>query len=418
MREELALGLDEARERTLRLTDIDEIDLTRVHDPLMGPLVWDLAHVGQQEDLWLLREGEVEREAVLPQQVDRLYDAFLHPRQERPSLPLLTATESRSFISDVRGRALDKLEKSEDLFPFAMVTQHEQQHDETMLATHQLRSGVPLLGGGATLPPGRQAPHDSVLVPGGEFVLGVNADDEPWSLDNERPAHVVDIPAFRIGRFPVTNSEWQAFIDDDGYNSARWWTVAGWQHRTDAELTAPRFWRADGSRCRFGILEDVPPDEPVQHICYYEAEAYAAWSGARLPTETEWEKACVWDPTAGRRRRWPWGARRVDDTLANLGGEALRPAPVGAYPGSASAYGAEQMIGDVWEWTSSQLGPWPGFVPMLYATYSEPFFGQNLRVLRGGSWAVGAPAIRPSFRNWDLPIRRQIFSGVRLAWDV
>jgi iron(II)-dependent oxidoreductase len=96
----------------------------------------------------------------------------------------------------------------------------------------------------------------------------------------------------------------------------------------------------------------------------------------------------------------------------------LRPAQAGAYPGGASAYGVEQMIGDVWEWTSSGFEPWPGFTPMLYAQYSAPFFGGDYRVLRGGSWAVGGAAIRPSFRNWDLPIRRQIFCGVRLAWDV
>lgn len=418
MRDVLAADLDQARSRTLALTDFDDIELTKVHNPLMGPLVWDLAHVGQQEDLWLLRSGDLSVDAVLPAEVDRLYDAFLHPRPERPTLPLLSPVESRRFISDVRGRVLDRLERTDDLFPYAMVVQHEQQHDETMLATLQLRDGVPLLGRGSALPAGRAVPHDSVVVPAGEFVLGVNADDEPWSLDNERPAHVADLPAFRIARFPVTNEEWQGFIDDGGYNSQVWWSDLGWQHRVDTGLERPQFWSADGSRRRFGVVEDVPADEPVQHVGFYEAEAFASWSGARLPTEAEWEKACVGDPVTGRRRRWPWGDEAPTATLANLGGEALRPAPVGAYPGGASAYGVEQLIGDVWEWTSSRFEPWPGFAPMLYAAYSEPFFGQDLRVLRGGSWAVGQTTIRPSFRNWDLPIRRQIFSGVRLAWDI
>lgn len=417
MREQLAVGLQQARSRTLALTDFDDLELTAIHHPLMGPLVWDLAHVGQQEDLWLLRSGDLGRDAVLPAEVDRLYDAFLHPRAERPSLPLLSPVESRRFISDVRGQVLDRLDQSDDLFPYAMVVQHEQQHDETMLATHQLRDGVPLLGRGSALPAGRDVAHDSVVVPAGEFVLGVDADDEPWSLDNERPAHVVDLPAFRIARFPVTNGQWQGFIADGGYDARSWWSDAGWQHRIDAGLERPQFWSADGSRRRFGIVEDIPPDEPAQHVGFYEAEAFAAWSGARLPTEVEWEKACAWDPVAGRRRRWPWGDDPPTAAVANLGGEALRPAAVGAYPGSASAYGVEQLIGDVWEWTSSRFAPWPGFAPMLYATYSEPFFGQDLRVLRGGSWAVGPATIRPSFRNWDLPIRRQIFSGVRLAWD-
>jgi iron(II)-dependent oxidoreductase len=286
-----------------------------------------------------------------------------------------------------------------------------------MLATHQLRTGPPLLGTGDPLPSGRPVPHDRVLVAGGEFVLGVDAVDEPASLDNERPAHVADVASFRIGRVPVTNAEWQAFIDDGGYDRPHWWSERGWQHRIDGRLERPLFWSADGSRRRFGTVEDIPPDEPVQHVCFFEAEAYAAWAGGRLPTEAEWEKACVWDPVAGRRRRWPWGDSEITAGLANLGGGSLRPADVGAYRVAASAYGVEQMIGDVWEWTSSGFQAWPGFSPMLYSQYSQPFFDGDFRVLRGGSWAVAPGAVRPSFRNWDLPIRRQIFSGVRVAWD-
>lgn len=149
----------------------------------------------------------------------------------------------------------------------------------------------------------------------------------------------------------------------------------------------------DGTRTRFGYVETIPADEPVQHVSYFEAEAYAAWAGARLPTEIEWEKACAWDPATGSRRRYPWGHDEPSATRANLGGAALRPAPVGAYPAGASAYGAEQMIGDVWEWTSSPLRPWPGFVPMIYQRYSQPFFGGDYRVLRG---IVGGGAGHPA----------------------
>ena len=418
MHEQAARGLQEARARTHRLTDIDESELTRQHSPLMSPLVWDLAHVGQQEDLWLLREGDARRDGVLPRDVDRLYDAFQYGRAERVDLPLLAPAQARQFIADVRDRVFDRLATASDVFPFGMVEQHEQQHVETMLATHQLRDGAPLLGNGDPLPPGRPVPHDAVVIPAGPFRLGVDAVDEPFSLDNERPAHVVDLPAFRIGRVPVTNAEWQAFIDDRGYDRPALWSERGWQHRIDAGLERPLFWSADGSRRRFGIVEDIPADEPVQHVCFFEAEAYARWVGGRLPSEQEWEKACVWDPEFGRRRRWPWGDSAATPAVANLGGEALRPAPVGAYPAGASAYGVEQMIGDVWEWTSSGFEPWPGFTPMLYEQYSVPFFGGDFRVLRGGSWAVAPSAIRPSFRNWDLPIRRQIFCGVRVAWDV
>ncbi|HET6698622.1 MAG TPA: ergothioneine biosynthesis protein EgtB [Nocardioidaceae bacterium] len=420
-REAVARALEAARHRSHALTDLDEAELTRQHSALMSPLVWDLAHVGQQEELWLLREGDPRRQGALAADVERLYDAFEHSRASRVDLPLLPPRESRRFIAGVRGRVLDALDRlpddAEALFAYRMVEQHEQQHAETMLATHQLRAGEPVLGSGAALPPGRLLGGDGVLVPAGPFRLGVDAADEPCSLDNERPAWTVDLPAFRIGRVPVTNGEWQQFVDAGGYAEPRWWSESGWRHRVEAGLERPLHWNRDGSRRRFGAIEPIPPDEPVQHVCFFEAEAYAAWAGARLPTEQEWEKACAWDPV-GRRRRWPWGEAPPDADHANLGGTALRPAPVGAYPAGASAYGMEQAIGDVWEWTSSRFEPWPGFTPMLYADYSAPFFGGDYRVLRGGSWAVGGAAIRPSFRNWDHPVRRQIFCGVRLAWDV
>ena len=424
----LADRLARARDRTLALVDLDDAELQRQYDPLMSPLVWDLAHIGQQEELWLLRGGELGHPGMLPADVDGLYDAFTHPRASRADLPLLGPDRARKYCRTVRSLALDALAalpadsgEAEHAFPFAMVVSHEYQHDETMLQALNLRTGAPLLSSaGTALPAGRPGlAGTSVLVPGGEFVLGVDAASEPFSLDNERPAHVVDVPAFRIGRVPVTNAEWRQFIDDGGYREPRWWSERGRQHRDRAGLTAPQFWSADHrSRTRFGRVEDIPPDEPVQHVSYFEAEAYAAWAGARLPTEVEWEKAASWDPAVGTRRRYPWGAAEPTAQLANLGGAALRPAPVGAYPTGGSAYRVEQLLGDVWEWTSSALQPWPGFVPMIYQRYSQPFFGGDYRVLRGGSWAVAGEILRPSFRNWDHPYRRQIFAGVRLAWSV
>jgi gamma-glutamyl hercynylcysteine S-oxide synthase len=423
-RQQLADDLERARTRTLRLVDFDDAELCRQYDPLMSPLVWDLAHIGQQEELWLLRGGDPNRPGILAPEVEALYDAFVHSRASRVDLPLLSPDRARSYCRTVRAAALDALDALPDDpagdFAFGMVVSHENQHDETMLQALNLRTGTPLLADAAALPTGRRGlAGTSVLVSGGPFQLGVDAASEPYSLDNERPAHMVDVPAFRIGRVPVTNGEWQHFIDDGGYTQPRWWSDRGWQHRISAGLVAPQFWSPDGqTRTRFGYVEDIPPDEPVQHISYFEAEAYAAWAGARLPTEVEWEKACAWDAATSTRRRYPWGDAAPSDARANLGGTALRPAPVGAYPAGASAYGAEQMLGDVWEWTSSPLRPWPGFTPMVYQRYSQPFFDGDYRVLRGGSWAVEPAILRPSFRNWDHPYRRQIFSGVRLAWDV
>ena len=427
-RETLARRLTTARDRTLRLVDFDDAELGRQYDPLMSPLVWDLAHIGQQEELWLLRGGNPDRPGMLPPEVERLYDAFVNSRASRVDLPLLPPSDARAYCATVRDKALDALDAladdgpdSQAAFNFGLVISHENQHDETMLQALNLRSGPPLLDSGTPLPPGRPGvAGTSVLVPGGPFVLGVDAVTEPHSLDNERPAHVVDVPAFRIGRVPVTNGEWRQFVDDGGYRRAA--VVVG------ARLGAPRAGGAertavlecaDGTRTRFGHVEDIPADEPVQHVTYFEAEAYAAWAGARLPTEVGvGEGLRLGSRQPVQRRRFPWGASEPTEHLANLGGDALRPAPVGAYPAGASAYGAEQMLGDVWEWTTSPLRPWPGFTPMIYERYSQPFFDGDYKVLRGGSWAVARDILRPSFRNWDHPIRRQIFSGVRLAWDV
>jgi len=389
--------------------------------------MWARSHIGWQEELWLLRGNNPDRPGLLDPKVERYYDAFLNSRASRVDLPLLSPAEARSYCSTVRNKALDSLdalpEDSQAEFNFGLVISHENQHDETMLQALNLRTGPALLDRGTPLPAGRAGvAGTSVLVPAGEFVLGVDAVTEPHSLDNERSAHVVDLPAFRIGTVPVTNGEWRGFIDDGGYDQQRWWSERGWAHRQEAGLRAPEFWNLSGdlagTRTRFGHVEDIPPDEPVQHVTFFEAEAYAAWAGARLPTEQEWEKACAWDPAANARRRYPWGSSAPTTHLANLGGDALRPAPVGAYPAGASAYGAEQMLGDVWEWTTSPLRPWPGFTPMLYEQYSAPFFDGDYKVLRGGAWAVAPSIVRPSFRNWDHPIRRQIFSGVRLAWDI
>jgi iron(II)-dependent oxidoreductase len=426
LRARIVDDLSRARERTAVLTDaVDDDDLIRQHSRLMSPLVWDLAHVGNQEELWLLRDVGG-RDPMLPETVDELYDAFQHPRFERPTLPLLDPQESRRYVREVRGRVLDLVERTafsgrplvQDGFAFGMIVQHEQQHDETMLATHQLRRGAPVLTAPPPPDPGPQALPGEVLVPGGAFTMGTSA--EPWALDNERPAHDVHVPAFWIDTTPVTNAAYQRFIEDGGYDDPRWWTPQGWQHRQDVGLTAPAFWKRDGGswvRRRFGRAEPVPPDEPVMHVSWYEADAYARWAGRRLPTEAEWEKAARHDPATGRSRRYPWGDDDPAPEHANLGQRHLQPAAAGSYPDGASTYGARQLIGDVWEWTATDFHGYPGFRAWPYREYSEVFFGTEYKVLRGGSFGTDAAACRGTFRNWDYPIRRQIFSGFRCARD-
>jgi iron(II)-dependent oxidoreductase len=425
LRERVAEQLRRSRDRSVGLTDaVDDDDLVRQHSKLMSPLVWDLAHIGNQEELWLVRD--VGGREPVRCDIDELYDAFQHPRSDRPQLPLLSPGESRRYVREVRDKVLDVLERvplegrrlTDNAFAFGMIAQHEQQHDETMLATHQLRVGPPVLH--APSPPAAVSPPAvrEVLVPAGPFTMGTST--EPWALDNELPAHQVHLDAFFIDAAPVTNAEYAVFIGAGGYDDRRWWTEEGWQYRMHASLSAPRFWQRDGDRWlrnRFGVIEPIPPDEPVVHVSFHEAAAYAAWAGRRLPTEAEWEKAARLDPVSGRSRRFPWGDEEPGPEHANLGQRHLSPAPVGAYPAGASPLGVHQLIGDVWEWTSTDFAGYPGFAAFPYREYSEVFFGPQYKVLRGGSFGTDPVACRATFRNWDYPIRRQIFAGFRCARD-
>jgi iron(II)-dependent oxidoreductase len=426
LRTHVAAELQRSRARSAALTEaVDDGDLVRQHSPIMSPLVWDLAHVGNQEELWLVRD--VGGRDPVRQDIDHLYDAFRHPRADRPALPLLNPSEARDYVGEVRGKVLDVLERTtlsgrrlvDGGFAFGMIVQHEQQHDETMLATHQLRDGAPVLH--APTPdtaPSLDLPAQ-VLIPAGEFVMGTST--EPWALDNERPAHTARTDGYWLDTTPVTNADYQRFIEAGGYDDPRWWSERGWAHRCEAGLTAPHFWRrdSDGSwwRVRFGVTEPVPGGEPVVHVCFYEAQAYATWAGKRLPTETEWEKAARFDPVTGRSRRYPWGDEDPTEAHANLGQRHLQPAVAGSYPDGASPQGVHQLIGDVWEWTSSGFTGYPGFAPFPYREYSEVFLGGDYRVLRGGSFGTDRSACRGTFRNWDHPVRRQIFAGFRCARD-
>ncbi|MET0903633.1 MAG: ergothioneine biosynthesis protein EgtB [Acidimicrobiales bacterium] len=424
---ELAAALDASRARFVAILEpFDETVLRRQHDILMSPLLWDLAHVANYEDLWLVRAlgGAPTRTGI-----DDLYDAFQQPRNVREALPLLDLASARAYGDAVRGRALELLETADlaedgavrltrDGFVHRMVAQHEHQHAETLLAAIQLlppEEGHVLTA--APTPTGRVTLPAEVHVPGGTFQMG-SAD--PAALDNERPVHEVDVAAFWIDAAPVTNGQHRHFVEDGGYDEPRWWTDSGWKWRQEAALVAPQFWRRDRdgwTRLRFGTVEPLPDDEPVQHVGWYEADAYARWAGRRLPTEAEWEKAAVFDPVTGQSRRWPWGDGPPTAERANLGQRHLGPAPVGAYPDGVSPVGCHQMIGDVWEWTSSDFRAYPGFEWYPYAEYSAAFYGRDHKVLRGSSWATDATVGRSTFRNWDFPIRRQIFAGFRTARD-
>jgi iron(II)-dependent oxidoreductase len=339
---ELASALEHARTRTEALLEpLDDEQLTRQVSALQSPLVWDLAHIGYFEELWLLQRA-AGREPVA-QEHDELYDSFAHGRAERGELPILAPQAARAYVKEVREAVLELLpELAQDDFLVGMVAQHELQHGETMTQTLALADlpGPPPHG-----PPEVEASGD-VLVRAGTFTLG---SDDPWTYDNERAPHVVDLPAFRIDCALVTNEEYANFVEAEGADAPHQWS--------------PR--------------DEPAPREPVQHVSFYEADAYARWAGKRLPSEAEWEKA----------------AKLVGDEL-------------------------EHARGAVWQWTSTWFDGYPGFRAFPYPEYSEIFFGEDYRVLRGGSWVTDPLVARPTFRNWDLPQRRQIFSGIRCASDV
>ena len=404
---ELVEAMSRAREATLRLVkQIDDEQLVAQASPIMSPLVWDLAHIGWFEELWLIRR--VAKNEPSLERFDDVYDAFRHPRGERSRLRILTPPEARAYLESVRKHSLRVLKSValddsdpllRDAYVYGLVLQHELQHQETMLQALQL-SGVAY-----PTPPHedlRSPPrYEDILLPAGPFTLGTNT--QPWAYDNEQPAHVVELPAFSIERHPVTNERFAEFVEDGGYRKRRYWSDDGWHWLREERVEAPLSWeRARGGwgRRRFGRFEPVPPGEPVQHISFYEAEALAAWANKRLPSEAEWERAAQ-------------GADSGAD--ANLGRESFGPQPVARR--ATSSVGCDCMLGDVWEWTSTAFTGYPGFTAFPYAEYSEAFFGDEHRVLRGGSWATDPLVARVTFRNWDYPQRRQLFSGVRLAAD-
>jgi len=436
LRIELERELAACRRRLERLTaPLDDETMHRQHDRIMSPLVWDVGHVGNFEELWLLRQL-ADRPAHDPD-LDTVYNPFENPRWVRASLPILPRGEATAYLADVRAEVLQVLRGISfdperallaDGYVYRMIVQHEAQHQETMLQTLDLRgAGGPAVepyapAGERRLPTLARPVDDAerVVVPGGPFRMGT--DDRTSAYDNERPSHLVDVPTFAIDRFPVTARRFGAFVSAGGYERPELWSDGGRAWLEEDGERAPQGWEPDGMAGflvrRFGHLGRLDPREPVQHVSFFEAEAFARWAGGRLPTESEWEKAAAHDPASGRGRTYPWGEQAPGPLHANLDHAGWGPAPVGSYPAGASAYGAEQLLGDVYEWTSSPFTGYPGYSTFPYPEYSEVFFGDDHRVLRGASWATSAWVARASFRNWDYPRRRQIFAGLRLAWDV
>jgi iron(II)-dependent oxidoreductase len=358
-------ALMQARERTLDLiADLSAEALEAVHSPIMSPLVWDLAHIAAYEDLWLAhRHAGLD---ILRADLASLYDAFETPRAIRGQIEALDADQARAYMREVSERSHAALARRGlgDGVLCELVLRHELQHTETMRQTMAIAG---LLAAGEPPLAAMVAEKGWLEIPAGSFAVG--AGPEGFAYDNERPRHRRELEAFAIALRPVSNASWMHFSEGGGYERREWWSDEGWAWKEEHDIT------------HHPAVAAGHPQAPVCHVSWFEADAFSRALGARLPTETEWERAATW-------------TRRDGD------GDGLA------------------HIGEVWEWTASHFAGYPGFRAFPYREYSAVFFGADYRVLRGGSWATHPRVAGPRFRNWDLPQRRQIFAGLRLAREL
>ncbi len=350
----IGADLEDARRRTLALVaDLADDHVERRLDPIMSPLVWDLGHIAAYEDLWLVhRLGG--RPLVRPD-LAPAYDAFETPRPVRDRIEILDRGGALGDLGAVRERTLEVLDERGPSDLHELVLRHELQHTETMQQAMRL-------GGLAAPVPDTVDSSGLALLDVPAATAAIGAPPGGFAYDNERPRHTCLVPAFRIGRTPVTNASWLSFSEGGGYVRREWWSREGWAWKEEYDIT------------HHAGAEAGRPNAPVCHVSWFEADAFARAHGMRLPSEVEWERAAASDQ--------------------RLGG-----------------------IGRVWEWTASEFAGYPGFVAYPYREYSQVFFDRGYRVLRGGSCATHPRAASRTFRNWDLPQRRQLFAGVRVAAD-
>ncbi len=421
--------LRDARSRELDLiSGLSEAQLYGERMRIIEPPIWELGHVGWFQERWILRN--LDGAQSLRGDSDALYDSFNIPNAERWDLAFPSRQETLDYIGAVLDRCIRRLHarepSAEEVYFYRLATYHEDMHGETLQHIRQtLGYSRPTLSSAPRDPstlridPDFEA-HD-VEIPGGHYWLGTTS-DIPFVFDNEKWAHPVEVAPFRISATPVTNADYQAFVEAGGYRDRDLWGDEGWEWRMSAGVEHPVYWKhePDGGwrRRYFDTLLSLDPYEPMIHVNWYEANAYCTWAGRRLPSEAEWELAASAAPTPDRlgirdrKRLYPWGDEPPSPDKANLDSAALGCIDVRALPDGDSAFGCRQMIGNVWEWTADTFDAYPGFELDPYAEYSQPSFGQQ-KVLRGGCWATRSRLIRNTFRNFYTPDRNNIFAGFR-----
>jgi len=327
----------------------------------------------------------------------------------------------RSQIDESMLKFLDDIQDRPDadtiLALVRLGLEHETQHQELLVYDIKHLLCDQYAAPRSDAPPQTESVTGMAEVEGGMFSLGYAGQD--FAFDNEKPSHQVYLQDFAIDRAPASNAEFLEFIKSGGYQNYRWWYAEGWDVALKEQWQAPLYWELHGDRWMIRDFRGLhrieeKENEPVSHVSFYEASAFAKWAGKRLPTEAEWEKAACFDPRQKVKRDFPWGNREASKSLANLFENQLwSVAPIGSFSPGRSAYGCHQMIGDVWEWTSSDYVPYPGFESEFDEYNDKWFVGQ--KVLRGGSYATPQSHIRSTYRNFFHPHERWMISGFRCA---
>jgi iron(II)-dependent oxidoreductase len=423
--EQLAETMQSARQRTLELIDgLTQAQLMGPRLPTVNPLLWEIGHVAWFHEYFVLRR-EYGRRPML-ERGDQLYDSIAIAHDRRWDLPLYSLADMQDYMARVLDALLSRLPKGatseRDSFLYQFTTFHEDMHDEAFTWARQTLA-YPTPAFVPDRPPRMGRPVEGPLdgdaaIPGGTFAMG-SLPEAPFLFDNEKWAHLVAVAPFRLARAPVTNAAFAAFVEDGGYGKPALWCQDGWAWRQAADAAHPVYWQPDRSGGwrlrRFDRWEPLPPDQPVVHVNWYEANAWCRWAGRRLPTEAEWEFAATMRPGPDGRlgkARYPWGDAPPAPDRANLDGFALGCVDVAGHAAGDNAWGCRQLLGNVWEWTAEMFGPFPGFSPDDYKEYSEPLFGQT-RVLRGGAWMTRSRMVTATYRNYFGPERRDIFAGFR-----